>query len=726
MENYSGVAARDDHIEPSEPSEERTGRRDSLIFSILSLYSASIACATGILVMMIWLIQVRWIEANIPLLYACKFNTALGLTLGGIAVIAINLKRVNLARAAAAIMAAIAFLTLLEYMLDMDLGLDQAFVDDNWHPDAAFPGRMSLNSIACFLLTSLTLFLLTLLDHYKWQTLAIVPQLLVLFVSISSLGGYFSGLPIAYTWGTSTQISPQTALGFLFITVGLLTHTMGTERARLARIPRWWIAAIYSMFVFWFDLATPLGVATGIAYVPLVVMSLWARAPRMTFVLAAVATGLIVAGYAASPPAIAPAWTVLMNRLLSIGAIWFTAIVVYISQHDRLAREESDRHLNAIFEAALDGMITIDSHGMIEKFNSAAAKMLGYAAEDVIGKNVNILMPEPYHSAHDSYLRRFMATNERHIIGTGRSVSARRKDGSVFPIDLGVSEIRDRNRKSFVGTIRDISEREQTERNIQKHMAALKASNKELDEFAYIASHDLQEPLSSLSNHAQVLQAEYEGRLEPDGERRLKRMTFLSQRLERLIDDLLHFSRLGSNKLSSQKTDLYSVIADIEALLDVTLKQENAIISVPNPLPYVVCDRPRILEVFRNLIINAIRYNDQDSKWIEIGHFIRDSERVFYVKDNGIGIAEEHYEDVFLIFKRLNVKEGVEGAGAGLTFVKKIIQRHNGRIWVESEVGQGSIFYFTLGEPNEEGSSDRDPFVGAQMADDAPLLVRHG
>jgi two-component system, LuxR family, sensor kinase FixL len=365
--------------------------------------------------------------------------------------------------------------------------------------------------------------------------------------------------------------------------------------------------------------------------------------------------------------------------------------------------------LRAVMDTVIDGLITIDADGTIRSFNRAAVKIFGYEPEEVIGRNVKMLMPEPYHSEHDGYIANYHRTGDPKIIGHGREVSARRKDGSVFPISLGVSEMQVGGMRIYVGIIRDITERREMERERAQFIAELARSNQELDDFAYIASHDLKEPLRGVANNATFLKEDYENALDEKGIKRLNRMVFLCQRMERLVDDLLYFSRLGRQKLAVQPTDLNIVVKDIEAMLETTLHEQRAEIVVPRPLPTITCDAPRITEVFRNLITNAIKYNKSESKRIEVGctnmvELVHESpdERVFYVRDNGIGIAPEFHREIFRIFKRLNDEDDTSrGSGVGLTFVQKIIERHNGRIWLDSDVGCGSTFYFTINAPQE-------------------------
>src|SRR5262249_22479440 len=260
----------------------------------------------------------------------------------------------------------------------------------------------------------------------------------------------------------------------------------------------------------------------------------------------------------------------------------------------------------------------------------------------------------------------------------------------------------------FVATL--VYMRRRTELKLQGYMAQLERSNQELDDFAYIASHDLKEPLRGLFNHASFLLEDYQDKLDEDGTRRLKRLSLLSQRMERLVNDLLYFSRLGRTDLAIQETDPNAVIAEIRLMMEAVLTERKARILVPRTLPRIGCDQPRVTEVFRNLITNAVKYNDKTKRLVEVGFRQAVDTRngpelnVFYVKDNGIGIQAEFYDEIFRIFKRLNnTPDGQEtGTGVGLTFVKKIVERHGGRIWLESEPGKGTTFYFNLNSERQE------------------------
>lgn len=353
-----------------------------------------------------------------------------------------------------------------------------------------------------------------------------------------------------------------------------------------------------------------------------------------------------------------------------------------------------DLNLTAVMNTVLDGLIIIDQTGIIHAFNPAAARIFGYTPQEVIGKNVKILMPNPYKSSHDTYLTNYLTTHKPKVIGIGREVEGQRKNGEIFPMDLGVNEMRIEGTMMFVGTVRDISEQKQYQKSIEKYIKALKISNQELDDFAYIASHDLKEPLRGLSNNALFLKEDWGTKLDEDAIMRIDRIIYLAERMEQLVNDLLYFSRIGKQDLAIKTISIDDIIHDVLSMLESIIAEKNVNIKVANDFPQIVCDSVYITEVFRNLITNAIKYNNKPIKEIEIGY---KNTNTFFVKDNGIGIQERYYNDIFRIFKRLNDEDdSVKGTGVGLTFVKKIIERHNGSIWLDSKVGEGTTFYFTI------------------------------
>lgn len=251
-------------------------------------------------------------------------------------------------------------------------------------------------------------------------------------------------------------------------------------------------------------------------------------------------------------------------------------------------------------------------------------------------------------------------------------------------------------RSSIIGVVlRKVDELEQLNQDLER-------SNNELDAFAYIASHDLKEPLRGIHNYSNFLMEDYGDTLNEDGQHKLKTLMRLTQRMEDLIDSLLHFSRLGRIDFSMQEIDLNRILENVIDLLSMRIEQEKIEIRIPRSLPRIYGDRTQIGEVFNNLISNAIKYNDKPERWIEIGYLENTLPWTFYIKDNGIGIKHKHFQTIFRIFKRLHGPQKYGGGtGAGLTIVQKIIEKHGGTIWVESEYGQGTTFYFTLESPEK-------------------------
>ena len=226
----------------------------------------------------------------------------------------------------------------------------------------------------------------------------------------------------------------------------------------------------------------------------------------------------------------------------------------------------------------------------------------------------------------------------------------------------------------------------------------LRRSNEELDSFTYIASHDLKEPLRGIHNYATMLLEETEGTLDAGAARRVETMIRLTRRMDAMFDSLLTYSRVGKLEIKRVPTDLQQLLGDVLDTLQARIAESGTELRVPQPLPTVACDPVRTAAIFQNLITNALKYNDKPERWIEVGSEEGNgSPPVFYVRDNGIGIPQKHWATIFQVFRRLHGRDKFGGGvGAGLTIVKRLVERHGGRIWLESAVEEGSTFFFTL------------------------------
>lgn len=363
------------------------------------------------------------------------------------------------------------------------------------------------------------------------------------------------------------------------------------------------------------------------------------------------------------------------------------------------------QELQSMVENAVDGIITINKHGIIQTVNPACEKLFGYSPAELIGQNVKMLMPDKYSIHHDHYLDNYHKTHEAKVIGIGREVEGRKKNGEIFPLDLAVTEINGGDSILYSGIVRDISARKKAENLLRSSNEALIKSNAELDDFAYIASHDLKEPLRAIFNNTRFLMEDNESILPEDAKNRLNKLLEVSLRMDKLIDDLLSFSRLSREEVSRETVDMNILVQDVIQNIAPYLDERNGRIVVEENLPPTICDRVRVVSIFQNLLVNALKYNDHDEKIINVGfrsfhtHNGIEERDVFFVKDNGIGIDAKFKDSAFRIFKRLhNPKTYGQGTGSGLTFTKKNVERHGGTIWFESVVGEGTVFYFTLKE----------------------------
>ena len=244
--------------------------------------------------------------------------------------------------------------------------------------------------------------------------------------------------------------------------------------------------------------------------------------------------------------------------------------------------------------------------------------------------------------------------------------------------------------------------------SLRRLNAELERSNDELDSFAYVASHDLKEPLRGIHNYSLFLLEDYADKLDADGVNKLQTLVRLSQRMEGLIESLLQLSRVGRLELSVENTDMDDLVTDVLDLLAPRLEQTKTTVDVARPLPIIRCDRIRMQEVLNNLLTNAMRYSNNPEKYVAVGLASEnkaelnrlvnpDDFYVFYVRDNGIGIDPKHHESIFKLFKRLHGQDKYGGGtGAGLAIAKKMVEKHGGNLWVESTPGEGATFYFSV------------------------------
>ncbi|UTW43028.1 PAS domain-containing protein [bacterium SCSIO 12844] len=287
--------------------------------------------------------------------------------------------------------------------------------------------------------------------------------------------------------------------------------------------------------------------------------------------------------------------------------------------------------------------------------------------------------------------------NEQHAYD--QVVRYRHKNGKTIWVRCRGLAIRNAQGKPvrLLGVHTDLTKQKEDEAKIQQYANELEKSNQALEEFAYIVSHDLKQPLRGINNYTDFLMEDYFDQLDEVGKKQLKTLKQLSEHMSELIDKILYFSRVGRVDLSIVQNDLNEVVNEKLFLLENFLEENQAEVKFVKNLPSIKCDAVKIGEVFHNLITNAVKYNDKSPKLVEIDYLETKTHIQFSVKDNGIGIDQKHFDKIFKMFGRLHgQKEYGGGSGAGLSIVKRIVERHNGKVWLESLINQGTVVYFTV------------------------------
>ncbi len=374
---------------------------------------------------------------------------------------------------------------------------------------------------------------------------------------------------------------------------------------------------------------------------------------------------------------------------------------------DITERKRADERLStlaALVDHAEDAITGETLDGTIVSWNSGAEKIYGYPAEEIRGRSVSLLVP-PGHQDELPEIFEKIRRGERVL---HYETARMRKDGRVIDVSVTLSPIRDSSGGISGASVvaRDITEQKRAEEEIRKlnleleqrvaeRTAELMRSNEELQQFAYVASHDLQEPLRMVASYAQLLEKRYRGKLDKDADEFIGYVVDGASKMHQLINDLLAYSRLDTRGSHFTPTDCREVLEDVIENLKIAVEESNAVVT-HSPLPTVVADGTQMVQLLQNLIGNALKFRRRDCRpQVRVAAEARNGAWLFSVADNGIGIDPRHAERIFVIFQRLHRRE-FRGTGIGLAICKKIVERHGGRIWVESQPDKGSTFYFTL------------------------------
>jgi PAS domain S-box-containing protein len=375
--------------------------------------------------------------------------------------------------------------------------------------------------------------------------------------------------------------------------------------------------------------------------------------------------------------------------------IGISSIARDITEHRRVEEQLESSIKYSVYGKDIDHRIVI--------WNEAAHRNFGYNAQEILGRKSEVL-----HAAEDiasGAVDKLLDDVQRKGLAESELILVR-KDGSHFPAVVVITRRNDASGSpiGFLVMSRDISEKRRAEEALTKAVADLERSNKELEQFAYVASHDLQEPLRMVSSYTQLLGQKYAGQLDDKAKMYIDYAVDGARRMQQLITDLLTFSRVSTRGKPPEATDSNLVLDEVRRNLEPMVEEKHAVVT-NDALPTVRTDRSQFAQVLQNLIANGIKFNRSEAPRVHVSAHEESGDWLFAVKDNGIGIDPAFANKLFVIFQRLHTRQEYPGSGIGLAVCKRIVERQGGRIWFESEPGKGSTFFFTVHKQGRRGAS---------------------
>jgi PAS domain S-box-containing protein len=378
-----------------------------------------------------------------------------------------------------------------------------------------------------------------------------------------------------------------------------------------------------------------------------------------------------------------------------------------LTMEDITQRKRSEQQAQALLQSAPDAIVVVDENGIIKIVNQRTESLFGYQSHELIDQPLEMLIPQQLHQQHIQNRKNYFLHPRTQVMSFVKDIYAVRKDGTEVPVDVSLSPFESSQGLLVVGAVRDVSEHKYIEAELRRHRdhleelvaqrtADLQASNKELESYSYSIAHDLRAPLRAITSFSQILKEDTKDKLTADDLEHLNRVIVAGIKMAHLIDDILELARITRKEIRFSQVNLSHICNEILARLKHSHPDRKVQCQVQENL--LVSGDARLLEcALQNLVENAWKFTrDKASATIEIGAIEKGGVMHYYVKDNGIGFDTQYSEKLFQPFHRLHSAEDYEGTGVGLATVRRIIQRHGGRVWAESQKQQGATFYFTL------------------------------
>lgn len=348
----------------------------------------------------------------------------------------------------------------------------------------------------------------------------------------------------------------------------------------------------------------------------------------------------------------------------------------------------ADERFRLVVDLAPNGLMMVDAQGVITLANPKAEAMFGYGPGELAGVGIEALVPEASRGAHRAFVQGLFSAPQGRRMGEGRDLHGRRRDGSEFPVEIGLEPLATPEGPAMLASVIDITDRKRRDDELRR-------SNADLEQFAYVASHDLQEPLRMVASYAELLGQRYKGQLDERADKYIFYAVDGARRMQRLVADLLAFARVESQGQAPAPVDAAQVLAQVLHVLGPAVREAGATVEAGD-MPRVLVDEGQLGQLLQNLLGNALKFRSEAPPVIRVQARRERDQWVFSVHDNGIGIDLRHAERIFQMFQRLHERGRYDGSGIGLAIAKRIVERNGGRIWVESAPGAGSSFHFTL------------------------------